>query len=185
MRNEMDRVIGDTLKYLGHSLNSTDPKELKAAEEALIRLKPHIMAFDSWPKRAVMAGEVWIIEGVVHDYLALGKVAGGKNPFFPAYPPEGCLLSPMLIVIPKGGSNPAASHLFINYLYQPANFAKLINAVAYGHGHTGIDNLVTEETKVWMTPPEGYRKKCEVLSPAAFSGDGEAMRAAIWEKVKK
>jgi len=108
MRNEMNRVIGNTLKYLGYSLNSTDPDELKAAEEALLRLKPHIMAFDSWPKRAVMAQEVWVVEGVVHDYLSLGKLAGEKNPFYPAYPPNGCLLSPMLIVIPKGGSNPAA-----------------------------------------------------------------------------
>lgn len=185
MRNEMDRVIGNTLKYIGYSLNSTNPKELKAAEEVLLRLKPHIMAFDSWPKRAVMAGEVWIIEGVVHDYLSLGKLAGKTNPFYAAYPTEGCLLSPMLIVIPKGGNNPAAAHLFINYLYQPSNFAKLINEVAYGHGHTGIDNLINQDTKVWMTPPEGYRKKCEVISPAAFAGEGEKMRAGIWEKVKK
>lgn len=184
MRNEMNRVIGNTLKYLGYSLNSTDPKELKQAEEALLRLKPHIMAFDSWPKRAVMAQEVWVVEGVVHDYQALGNLIGGKNPFYVAYPPNGCLLSPMLIVIPKGGNNPAAAHLFINYLYRPENFAKLINAVAYGHGHTGIDNLLTDQVKVWMTPPEGYRKKCEVLQPKAFTGEGEKLRAQIWEKLK-
>jgi spermidine/putrescine transport system substrate-binding protein len=184
MRNEMNRVIGNTLKYLGYSLNSTDPDELKAAEEALLRLKPHIMAFDSWPKRAVMAGEVWVVEGVVHDYLSLGKLAGETNPFLPAYPPEGCLLSPMLIVIPKGGNNPAACHLFMNYLYRPENFAKLINTVAYGHGHTAVDDLLDPATKVWMTPPEGYRKKCEVLLPPAFTGEGEALRAKIWEKLK-
>lgn len=184
MRNEMNRVIGNTLKYLGYSLNSTNPEELNAAEKALLRLKPHIMAFDSWPKRAVMAQEVWIIEGVVHDYQSLGKLAGPKNPFHVAYPPNGCLLSPMLIVIPKGGSNPAACHLFMNYLYRPENFATLINAVSYGHGHTGIDNLLNEETKIWMTPPEGYRKKCEVLLPKAFTGEGEKLRAKIWEKLK-
>ncbi len=184
MRNEMNRVIGNTLKYLGYSLNSTNPDELKAAEQVLLRLKPHIMAFDSWPKRAVMAQEVWVVEGVVHDYLALGKLAGEKNPFYPAYPPEGCLLSPMLIVIPKGGSNPAATHLFMNYLYRPENFAKLINTVAYGHGHTNIDNLLDEQTKVWMTPPEGYREKGEVLLPPAFTGEGEKLRSQIWEKLK-
>ncbi|MBW1979790.1 MAG: extracellular solute-binding protein [Deltaproteobacteria bacterium] len=184
MRNEMNRVIGNTLKYLGYSLNSTNPQELKQAEEALLRLKPHIMAFDSWPKRAVMAQEVWIIEGVVHDYQTLGNLIGPKNPFYVAYPPNGCLLSPMLIVIPKGGSNPAATHLFINYLYRPENFAKLINTVAYGHGHAAIDSLLTAQVKVWMTPPKGYREKCEVLSPQAFTGEGEKLRAKIWEKLK-
>ena len=184
MRNEMNRVIGNTLKYLGYSLNSTNPKELKEAEDVLLRLKPHIMAFDSWPKRAVVAQEVWIVEGVVHDYQALGNLIGSKNPFYVAYPPNGCLLSPMLIVIPTGGSNPAAAHLWMNYLYRPENFAKLINAVAYGHGHTGIDNLLTEQVKVWMTPPEGYRKKCEVLLPQSFTGEGEKLRAKIWEKLK-
>lgn len=185
MRNEMNRVIGNTLKYLGYSLNSTDPAELKAAEEALLNLKPNIMSFDSWPKRAVMAQEVWVVEGVVHDYLALGSLIGPKNPFYPAYPPEGCLLSPMLVVIPKGGNNPAACHLFLNYLYRPENFATLINGVAYGHGHIQIEDLLTEQAKIWMTPPEGYRQKCEVLMPPAFTGEGEKMRASIWEKLKK
>lgn len=185
MRNEMNRVIGNALKYLGYSLNSTDPAELKAAEAALIKLKPHIMSFDSWPKRAVMAQEVWVVEGVVHDYLSLGGLIGPKNPFYPAYPPEGCLLSPMLVVIPKGGNNPAACHLFLNYLYRPENFATLINGVAYGHGHNQIDNLLSDQAKIWMTPPEGYRQKCEVLMPPAFTGEGEKMRANIWEKLKK
>ncbi|MEJ2364158.1 MAG: hypothetical protein P8017_05665 [Deltaproteobacteria bacterium] len=186
MRNEMNRVIGNTLKYLGYSLNSTDPKELKQAEAALLRLKPHIMAFNSWPKRAVMAGEVWIVEGVVHDYLSLGKLAGPENPFYPCYPPNGCLLSPMLAVIPAGGHNPAACHLFLNYLYRPNVFATLINGVAYGSGHTGIDNLLQKKVKKWMTPPqEGYRAKCEVLLPPSFTGKGEKMRAAIWEKMKE
>jgi spermidine/putrescine transport system substrate-binding protein len=185
MRNEMNRVIGNTLKYLGYSLNSTDPGELKAAEEALLKLRPSIMSFDSWPKRAVMAQEVWVVEGVVHDYLSLGGLIGPKNPFYPAYPPEGCLLSPMLVVIPKGGRNPAACHLFLNYLYRPENFATLINGVAYGHGHTGVDDRINEQTRVWMTPPQGYRQKCEVLMPPAFTGEGEKMRAAIWEKMKK
>ncbi len=142
------------------------------------------MAFDSWPKRAVMAQEVWVVNGVVHDFLSLGKLAGPKNPFYPAYPPNGCLLSPMLVLIPKGGNNPAATHLFMNYLYRPENFAKLINSVAYGHGHTKIDNLLTEQTKIWMSPPEGYREKCEVLLPEAFTGEGEKLRAEIWEKLK-
>jgi len=186
MRNEMNRVIGNTLKYIGCSLNSTNPKELEEAEKVLVRLKPHIMAFNSWPKRAVMAGEVWIVEGIVHDYLSLGKLAGPENPFLPAYPPNGCLLSPMLAVIPKGGNNPAAAHLFLNYLYRPHKFATLINAIAYGHGHTGIKDLTDESVKKWMTPPEeGYREKCEVLLPPAFTGEGEKLRAGIWEKLKK
>jgi spermidine/putrescine transport system substrate-binding protein len=185
MRNEMNRVIGNALKYLGYSLNSTNPAELKAAEEALLKLKPYIMSFDSWPKRAVMAQEVWVVEGIVHDYLGLGGLIGPKNPFYPAYPPEGCLLSPMLAVIPKGGNNPAAAHLFLNYLYRPQNFAMLINGVAYGNGHTQIDDLLNEQTKIWMTPPAGYRQKSEVLMPPSFTGEGEKMRARIWEKLKK
>lgn len=187
MRDEMNRVIGDTLKYLGYSLNSTNPAELKEAGEALMTLKPHIMAFNSWPKRAVMAQEVWVVEGIVQDYLSLGnliKGKSGKNPFLACYPPNGCLLSPMLIVNPKGGSNPAAVHLFANYLYRPKVFASLINLVAYGSGHTAIEPLLTEQVKRWMTPPKGYRKNCEVLDPKSFTGEGEKLREAIWQKVK-
>ncbi|MBN2322167.1 MAG: extracellular solute-binding protein [Spirochaetes bacterium] len=185
MRNEMNRVIGNALKYLGYSLNSTNEKELAEAKKVLLRLQPYIMAFDSWPKRAVLAQEVWVVEGVVHDYLYLGGLIPEGNPFIAAYPPEGCLLSPMLITIPKGGGNPAATHCFINYLYRPENFAKLINATAYGHGHTAVDDLLTEDVKKWMVPPKGYLKKCEVLTPASFTGIGEKMRADIWKELKK
>lgn len=185
MRNEMNRVIGNALKYLGYSLNSTDEKELAEAKEVLLRMQPDIMAFDSWPKRAVVAQEVWVVEGVVHDYLYLGGMVPEGNPFLAAFPPEGCLLSPMLITIPKGGGNPAATHCFINYLYRPENFAKLINATAYGHGHTAIDDLLTEDVKKWMAPPKGYLNKCEVLSPDSFTGKGEKMRADIWKELKK
>jgi len=185
LRNEMNRVIGNTLKYLGYSLNSTNEKELMEAKEALLRLKPHIMAFDSWPKRAAVAQEIWIIEGIVHDYLSLGKLIGSKNPFYVCYPPNGCVLSPMLAITPKGGNNPAATHLFMNYLYRPKVFATLINLIAYGYAHTGIDNLLTDEVKKWTTPPEGYIKKCEVLGPDSFTGKGEEIRSKIWEEVKK
>ena len=185
LRNDMDRVIGETLKYLGYSLNSTNEKELMEAKEALIRLKPHVMAFDSWPKKAVVPQEGWVVEGAVHDYLPLGKLIGSKNPFYPCYPPEGCLLSAAGLLIPKGGSNPAAAHLFINYLYRPKNFATLINAIAYGYTHTGIDNLLTEEVKKWSAPPEGYFKKCEILGAGAFSAKGEELRSKVWEEVRK
>jgi spermidine/putrescine transport system substrate-binding protein len=39
--------IGASLKALGHSLNSSDPEQLKAAEALLLEQKPHVRTYDA------------------------------------------------------------------------------------------------------------------------------------------
>src|SRR5207245_877374 len=38
-------VLGAALKYKGFSVNSTDPGELDQAKQALLEIKPHLLAF--------------------------------------------------------------------------------------------------------------------------------------------
>ena len=38
-------VLGAALKYKGYSVNSTDPDELNQAKDALLEIKPHLLAF--------------------------------------------------------------------------------------------------------------------------------------------
>lgn len=52
-------VIGTALKYLGYSFNSTDPNQVKQAEELLIKQKPHIKVFaEDNGQDLLLSGEV-------------------------------------------------------------------------------------------------------------------------------
>ena len=52
-------VLTHAIKYMGHSLNSTDPAHIKAAEEMLIAQKPHIKVFaDDNGQDLLASGEV-------------------------------------------------------------------------------------------------------------------------------
>ncbi len=37
--------IGSALKYLGYSSNTSDQKQIAAAKDAIIKIKPHLQAF--------------------------------------------------------------------------------------------------------------------------------------------
>jgi len=184
LRNNMHRVIGNTLKYLGYSVNSTNEKELMEAKEVLMKLKPYIKMFSSWPKRAVMAQEIWIVMTTPNDYVPLDKILG-PGVFYPCWPPEGCFLSPNGFMIPKGGGHPAAAHLWTNYIYRPDKFALLIEEIGFPHAHNAIDKYLSDYVKKWITLPENYLSKCEVIQPQAYTGKGQELRTAIWEELKR
>lgn len=185
LRDSMYRVIAKALKYKGYSLNTVDEGELMEARDALMELKPHIMEFSGWPKRQVMADECWVMGGVINDFLGMSKVHDPPGCLVGCMPPEGCFLSPNLNITLTGGPDPAAAHLWNNYLYRPEKFAELIELIGYSYPHSGIDNLISDEVKEWASPDEEWlTTKCEVLEPQAYTGKGEEIRSEIWQELK-
>lgn len=45
--NDSRETIGAALKYLGYSMNSTDPAQLEEAKQVLLAVKPYVLTFDS------------------------------------------------------------------------------------------------------------------------------------------
>ena len=184
LRDDMYRVIAKALKYKGYSINTVDEGELMEARDALMQLKPHIMGFSGWPKREVMADECWVMGGVTNDFISLSKMHEPPGCLKACLPPEGCFLSTTGNIILRGGPDPAAAHLWNNYIFRPDNFAKLIELIAYSYPHTGIDDLLSDEVKAWATIDPEYFKKCEFLQPQAYTGKGEEIRSEIWKELK-
>ena len=61
MMDDGREVIGAELRYRGHSLNSTDPKELAQAKADSIVAKKNLKAYISAPVKAqLISGDVWI-----------------------------------------------------------------------------------------------------------------------------
>jgi spermidine/putrescine transport system substrate-binding protein len=184
MLDEMFAVIGNALKYLGYSYNSNTKQELMKAGDLLIKQKPWVMAYDSWPKRLIMEQEAWVSNCWVGDsyfyYKELDTIRG-------SLPKEGTELGMDPLVIPRGAPHPAAAHLFINYIMSPEVNTTLILGIGYSPNHNATQQLVPEEFKKWpgTIPSEEYLQKCEIINEMALTGQGLELRSKIWEELKR
>ncbi len=122
-------AIGMALKMLGYPLNSTDPEQLKEAEEALIKQKElgTIYGADN-VKDLMISGEraiamIWSGEGLnladEYDYLEYVVPKEGANFWIDS------------LVIPKGTENKESAETFINFLCDTDNAYKIAEEIGY------------------------------------------------------
>lgn len=122
-------AIGMALKMLGYPLNSTDPEQLKEAEEALIKQKElgTIYGADN-VKDLMISGEraiamIWSGEGLnladEYDYLEYVVPKEGANFWIDS------------LVIPKGTENNESAETFINFLCDTDNAYKIAEEIGY------------------------------------------------------
>jgi spermidine/putrescine transport system substrate-binding protein len=110
-------TIGAALKYLGYSLNSTDPIEIDEATEQVIRWKAHIAKFDSEQYPVGLAtGEYKLIHGYSGQMMPLLLQHPDTTLVLPK---EGASLSCDHLAILKGAKHPELAHAFINFMLEP------------------------------------------------------------------
>ena len=179
---DMHETIGPALKYLGYNFYSDDEAELMEARDLLLELKPHVMAFDSWPRGLLLGDEAWISGLWYGDGWFLNEE---HEAIVSALPAEGTNLGIDITVHPIGSPNPAAAHLFLNYLFRPEVNAMFIEAIWYSPVHTAVTELLSEEVLRVVTFPQGYLDKCDAFDPRAITGIGLKLRTEIWEEVRR
>ena len=184
MINSMYDTIGSALKYLGFSWNSDDEHELAMARDVLLRQKPWVVAYDSWPRRLVLEEEAWIVHNWNGDIRFLHQDLPALKA---AVPPEGTEMGIDSLVIPKGAPHPATAHLFINYLFRPEVNALLLEGINFASTHAVASELFPEELKKWpgICPSEELLNRCEFISLKAYTGKGKELRMKIWEELKR
>ena len=176
-----NEMIGAALKYLGYNWYSDDEAELMEAQELLLELKPHVMAYDSWPT-LLLYGEAWISYSSYVDGWFLNAE---YEAILPALPTEGNKLGLDLTLHAIGSPHPAAAHLFLNYLFRPEVNALHIESIWYPPVHTAVTELLPEEFLKVIALPEGYLAKCDPFDPRAVTGRGLELRIEIFEELKR
>ncbi len=143
--DDVREVFGLALRVLGHSVNSRDETEIKAAYDKLLELRPSVKVFNAEsPKAVMLAGEVavgqmWNGEA----YMAAGENAKIKF----VYPEEGPLGWVDNLVIPKSARNLTEAHEFINFVLRP-EIAKLIaEDVGYTSPNLGAIALMAKKVR--------------------------------------
>ena len=177
-------TIGAALKYLGYSWTSDNKDELMKARDVLMKQKPYVMAYDSWPRRLLVEEEAWMSNLWVGDgWLLSADVPTMRG----VMPEEGTYIAGNTDFIPVGAKHPATAHLFLNYIFRTEVNALLVGTIGYPPAHKHVMELMSAEMKAWpgFVLKDDYLKKCDGFNPRAITGRGLELRTQIWEELKK
>lgn len=175
-------VIGMGLKYMGKSLNTTDPARIKKVEEMLIRQKPHIKVFAEDNGQDLLAsGEVDLTMEWNGDIL---QVMAEDEDIGYAVPREGGLLWQDCLCIPKGAPHPDNAHKFINYILDADAGALIADFIQYATPNAAAKAKLPAEYRdnpAIFPPPEVTK----VSESAIYLGEDHQRRIdETWTRIQ-
>ena len=153
-------IIGTALMALGYDINSTSEKEIKEAEEWLLKLKPNIKAFDSdSPKNFLITTESSI--GLMWSAEAL--LAKEANPNIEIIiPVEGHIISIDNFAIMKNSTKQKEAYLFIDYILSSQVMDKIVNNYPY--------TSVNKYTNNQMSQNKAFGEEYQKIENLTYSG---------------
>ncbi|MNQ65549.1 Putrescine-binding periplasmic protein precursor [compost metagenome] len=144
-------VIPLALTYLGRDPNSADPKDLKAAQEVLMAVRPYIRKFDSTSYLNGLAnGDLCMSTTWSGDYAtaqARAEEAGATVKLDYFIPKEGSLVWFDDFYIPADAPNVANAHTFIEYMLQPEVIAQVSDYIRYANSNKAATALVSADVR--------------------------------------
>jgi putrescine transport system substrate-binding protein len=142
-------IIPPALNYLGLDPNSSNPDDLKKAEDLLLKIRPYIKKFHSSEYiNALANGDICMALGWSGDILqAASRAKDAKNGQVIKYniPKEGTQMWFDMMAIPADAKNVEEAHIFLNYLNKPEVMAKASNFISYANGNLASQKFIDEE----------------------------------------
>ncbi len=179
--NDMREAMGAALKFLGHSLNTTNEVELAAARDQVIQWKRQIAKFESEQyKNGLVSAEFLACQGYSGDVMQ--TMEENKDIAF-VVPQEGTSVAIDDLVILKDARQTALAHAFINFLHDPEIAAKNMEFVFYLCPNQSAYSKVSAELRT----NDAVFLKPEVLvkSETIFDvGAANARYAKMWDEIK-
>ncbi|MBY5990821.1 polyamine ABC transporter substrate-binding protein [Ferrimonas balearica] len=187
--NAPTEIIPAAMHYLGMDPNSTNPKDVKPAEELLMKVRPYITYFHSSQFINDLAnGDICVAVGWSGDILqAADRADEADNGITVEYviPGEGTLVWFDLMAIPRDARNVDAAHQFIDYLMRPDVMAEISNYVWYANAIPSSKEAIDEEvtTHPGIYPPEEVQAKLwgAKITPPKMN---RALTSS-WNRIKK
>jgi spermidine/putrescine-binding protein len=150
-------TLGSALKYLGYSLNTTNPDEVDEAAALIAATKDKLAAFNSsgyWT--LLTSGETNVAQGWNGDFLAeydeiseydeAGElVYDAYEEFGYAVPNEGSAAWVDTMAIPTTAEHPCTAHAFLNYMLDAENGGALTNYNYYASPNAAAAEFIYEE----------------------------------------
>jgi putrescine transport system substrate-binding protein len=144
-------MVATALLWLGKDPNSQSEEDLKAAEEALLAIRPYIRTIHSSQYIEDLAnGEICLAVGYSGDMLQArdrAEEAGTGADVRFSIPKEGALMWFDTLAIPADAKHPDNAYRFIDYLLRPEVAARNTDFVNYANANAKATELVDEEIR--------------------------------------
>jgi len=181
-------VLQLALRYLGLDPNTTDPKDFKAAETLLLKVRPYVRSFDSVEYMNDLANqEVCVAMSWSSDYAmsrARAKAVGIEVNLAFTVPKEGANQTFSSLLIPEGAPHPDAAYQFINFILRPEVIAEISNSIYYGNDNIAsrplVDPRILADETLYPTPEIEAR----LYRSAEVSAATERIRTRTWTRIK-
>ena len=182
MMDSIRDTMGVTLKYLGYSLNTRDPKQLQEATQKLIAQKPLVKAYGVDEIKDKMAlGEAAL--AVMWSGDALYAMDQNEDLAY-AVPKEGSNIWVDPMVIPATAKNKENAEKLIDFLCRPEIAKMNCEYIWYSSPNTGAIDLMGEEYtgNLAINPDQSIVDRCEFFNdiPENFM----TIYNALWSQVK-
>lgn len=181
--NDSRETIGAALKYLGYSVNSTDPAQLEEAKQTILAVKPYILTFDSDTfSDLIVSGETVMGHGWNGGFAIAIAENPDRNLGF-AIPEEGLTIFIDNLAIPASAPNPYTAEVLINYLHDPEIAARISEFVLYATPNEAAMEFLPEEVlnNPGVYPPRDALDKMEFISDV---GEATQLYERIWTEIK-
>jgi spermidine/putrescine transport system substrate-binding protein len=186
--DDIREVIGAGLLSLGRDINSTNPADIDAAVEQVLKWKPNVRKFDSESYKTEVASKATTVGmGYSTDVMQviLGDEENGveaRDDVGFALPKEGFCVAFDEMVIASDAKNPGLAYAFMNYIYDGA-VAKV--NMEYIGGPNPVEPgiyALEEDFRSQIILPEELLSKARLLKPL----DDAAMELynKAWDKIK-
>ena len=179
MMDDMREVMGDALAYLGYSINTLDPKELKEAEDLIINeWKPNLVKFDSEGfGKSFASGDFNVVQGYAEVvYGEVPEDKWDKIDFF--LPKEGGPLYIDSMCILKGAKHYDLALKFIDFILDPKIYASFLDEFAFPSStNTDAMKYTTVKPMYNTEDLENYEIKDDL-------GENLSLYTEIWQRIR-
>ncbi len=174
-------VIGAALKLRGYSYNASSADHLAAAREALLQLKPHLLAFETNYRPLLAAGEAWLSLGWNGDAAALQSQG---IPIQYVVPLEGSQIWEDDWAASAATSHPELAHAFLNFVLRPEIALQEARYTRYATGNHEayllLDEKIRQDPSTY--PAREVVEKLEAGMP--LDDEGQKRRDALWSEIR-
>ena len=186
--NSQRELMGAAMKYLGHSVQETDPARWQEAKRLILRAKPYWATFsNSTYIKDLAVGNIWVAHGYSSDmYRAQQDALDAKRPFAIDFrmPKEGAVLAIDNFVLHRSGRRPDLAHQFIDFMLVGANAADVSNLVGAGNPNAAAMPHIRAEIAAnpGIFPPASELPRLEMLRD--FDPKTRRLLSRMWTEIK-